>query len=327
MNLHDWISKYSPEISLAFGFLQLLFGPGLISLFKKLTRKPKQLSGPQIVDERPVPISGRSGFLMIRLLLVFVTINTVMILMLVPSMTSKHPWLAYVLPGEFAPGSNYSGYWAFFALVLLCDALTVLAVAISVLLPALLDAHAVHSERIRGRLVDREGVSDGARDAVLGEMRGEMESARFQIFVGRTILIAASVFLVIAFGTVTLSFVRAQPSGTMFAQACSTDVPVCGRPVANSAVARSDVLKFTLDQITRGGLLGAPDLYRWRFSRVDRNPDNVLFAHFVFAFRLLLGLILILALVSLRAPLKVAVTEQQAGLKASALGDTPELTA
>ena len=69
------------------------------------------------------------GFTGIRLLLVFVAVNTILFLMLVTSMTSAHPWLANILPGRFETGVNASGYWVFFALVLLVNALTVLLAA------------------------------------------------------------------------------------------------------------------------------------------------------------------------------------------------------
>ncbi len=61
----------------------------------------------------------------IRLLLVFVAVNTILFAMLVTAMTSTHPWLANFLPGGFETG-NGSGYWVFFSLVLLVNAVTVL---------------------------------------------------------------------------------------------------------------------------------------------------------------------------------------------------------
>ena len=61
------------------------------------------------------------GFTGIRLLLVFVAVNTILFGMLLTSMTSAHPWLGYVLPGRFETGVNASGYWVFFSLVLLVN--------------------------------------------------------------------------------------------------------------------------------------------------------------------------------------------------------------
>lgn len=239
----------------------------------------------------------------IRLLLVFVATNTIMILMLVPSMTSKHPWLAMVLPGQFQAGGNYSGYWVFFALVLLVDAITVIAVALSVLVPGLLAMTSVDLEALKTRLSHQAGISDDVRAHMIDDAQQELIAARYQLFVGRSILITGALFLVLAFSSVTLSFTRALPDGSMFVRQCLTGT-VCppGREVVNAGVKLRAVQKFTLDQMARASLFGAPEVYDWHIGDIASNPHNVLFSNFVFAFRLSFALILILTLVSLRFP-------------------------
>jgi hypothetical protein len=146
----------------------------------------------------------------IRLLLIFTGINLVMFLMLVTSMTSAHPWLARVLPGQFEAGVNSSGYWVFFALVLLVDAVTVLLAGLALLIPALRDSAAVEERRLARHLVDRGGVSEEAKESIFVVMREDVLAAHYQIIVGRAILFAGVIFLVLAFFAMSLSFARAQ---------------------------------------------------------------------------------------------------------------------
>jgi len=256
----------------------------------------------------------------IRLLLVFVATNTIMILMLVPSMTSKHPWLALILPGQFQAGGNYSGYWVFFALVLLVDAITVIAVALSVLVPGLMAITRVDLEPLKERLSRQAAISAEVRDRMIADAQEELVQARYQLFVGRSILIAGAVFLVMAFSSVTLSFTRALPDGSMFVREClSATVCLPGtRAVVNADVRLRGVQAFTLDQIARSSLFGAPEVYDWHIGDLTSNPRNGLFSHFVFAFRLCFGLILILTLVSLRFPAVRAAEEEKPALNAPA---------
>ena len=245
-------------------------------------------------------------------------------------MTSHHPWLATVLPGEFQAGGNSSGYWVFFALVLLVDAITVIAVALSELLPALREMVIADPSLMLMRLGDRKDISDEARSGVLDEMGEELAAARTQLFIGRALLIAGMLFLIMAFGSVTLSFARALPAGSMFVRECVHTSAVCApeaREVANAAVRFGDIRRFTLDQISRAALFGAPEVYDWHIGDLASNPHNGLFSHFVFAFRLLFGLILILTLVSLRTPSAAVHPERAPSLKSVPLAETQEISA
>ena len=223
----------------------------------------------------------------IQLLLVFVAVNTVMFLMLVTAMTSEHPWLARVLPGQFGAGVNSSGYWVFFALVLLVNALTVLAAALVLLLPAMRDGAHADEKRLGRHLADRAGLSDDSRESVLGALREEAASSQHQIAAGRLILVAAMVFLVLTFAGVSISFARAIPDGAMF------------QPKGNAEISMNDVELFSLDQIAGAVLLDAPEIYDWRIGALTNNPRNALFTNFVFLFRTLLGVMALLLLASL----------------------------
>jgi hypothetical protein len=230
-------------------------------------------------------------FLGIRLLLVFVAINLIMFLMLVTSMTSAHPWLSHVLPGQFETGVNSSGYWVFFALVLLVDAVTVLAAGLVLLIPAMSEGASVNEQRLSRHLVDRGGVSDGAKESIFVAMREEVLDARYQMLVGRAILFAGAIFLCFAFFAVSLSFTRALPDARMYATISS--------PIPNSTVTPVDVEKFTADQIAGAALLNAPAVYGIYFASLTNNSQNGLYTNFVFAFRTLLGLVLLLIVISL----------------------------
>jgi hypothetical protein len=222
----------------------------------------------------------------IQLLLAFVAVNTVMFLMLVTSMTSEHPWLANVLPGQFGAGVNSSGYWVFFALVLLVNAVTVLTAGFVLLLPALLDGAHNDEKRLARHLSERAGLSEASKESVLGALRDEVLGAQFQIAAGRLILFAGWLFLVLAFAGVTISFARAIPDGHMF------------EPRANAEIAMTDAEMFTLDQVAGAVLLDAPEVYRWRFSDLANNPRSLLFTNFIFAFRTLLGFVTLLLVAS-----------------------------
>lgn len=208
-------------------------------------------------------------FMGIRLLLVFVAINTLMMLMLVTSMASEHQWLANILPGEWGQGHS-SGLWVFFSLVLLVNAVTVLLAGVIMSLPALSE-------------------TDGY----------------YQLLVGRAILVVAGVFLVLAFVSVSLSFSRALPSGEMFVSQCADGKTFCtvrsgatepARAVANSGVSLMQIEMFTLDQLAGSMLLDAPEVYDFHFGTLANNPANPLFSHFTFAFRTVIGLAMLLLL-------------------------------
>ncbi len=227
----------------------------------------------------------------IRLLLVFVAINLIMFLMLVTSMTSAHPWLAQVLPGQFETGVNSSGYWVFFALVLLVDALTVLAAGLVLLVPAMREGASLDEQRLARHLVDRGGVSEAAKDSVLVAMREEVVAAHYQMLVGRTILLAGAIFLCFAFFSVSLSFTRAVPNGQMYVSA--------GYPIQNVAVRAWDIQRFTLDEMAGAVLLNAPKTYGIHLGTLTNNSQNTLYTHFVVAFRVVLFFVLLVIVGSL----------------------------
>ena len=240
----------------------------------------------------------------ILLLLGFVAINLVMFLMLVTSMTGKHHWLSHVLPGQFEYGGNSSGYWVFFALVLLVDAITVLIAGFVLLIPGMREGAALNEQRIARHLVDRGGVSEEAKESIFVALREECLSAHYQIVVGRMILAAGVVFLVFAFFAVSLKFARALPDGQMFSVQCLQGRVLCDQPtnlfdVKNSNVTTSQVEMFTVDQLAGAALVGAPEVYDWHFGTLVNNPKNTLFTNFVFAFRALTSLVLLLIVISL----------------------------
>jgi len=248
----------------------------------------------------------------IRLLLAFVGINFVMILMLVTSMTSAHPWLANVLPGQFATGGSASGYWVFFALVLLVDAVTVFLAGLAVMLPAMLEGAPADERRLTRHLVDRGGVSESQKEAIFVSLREEAVAAYRHMVVGRIILWVGAVFLVLAFFSVSLTFARALPNGEMFRVSAGyalqlplapdldkpATIPPDGIAIKNSQVRGRMIAAFTTDQLAAAVLLNAPDIYGVRFGKLAHNPENPLFTHFVFAFRTILGFTVVLTLIS-----------------------------
>lgn len=219
------------------------------------------------------------GFTGIRLLLVFVAINTILFLMLVTSMTSAHPWLGQFLPGHFGQNNDFSGYWVFFSLVLLVNALTVIVAGLVMVLPAILDGP-MDEKRLQ-RLFEARGIDQDARDACLAAVREETTAVHHQIAVGRGILIAGAAFLVLAFVAVTLSSAHADPDGSMFAQN--------GHPVLNAEITAMSVWWYAADQMAGALLLDIPEIYSIKLSPLINNIENALYTDFVFAFRVVVG--------------------------------------
>lgn len=243
----------------------------------------------------------------IRLLLVFIAVNLLMFLVLVTSMTGAHPWIAHILPGGFETGKDSSGYWVFFALVLLVDAVTVFIAGLAVMLPALRDGASHNERRLTRLLVDRAGMSEEAKEAIFVGLREDAVSAQVQLIAGRAILLAGAIFLAGAFFAVVFTFARATPDGHMFVKssvfvAVSQDEKVSvtplGMAVKNKAVRTREILEYTVDQVLAAAALNAPAIYGVQFAPVINNPKVPLFTHFVFAFRTILGFTLVLFVIS-----------------------------
>lgn len=248
----------------------------------------------------------------IRLLLVFVGVNLLMFLMLVTSMTGAHPWIAHILPGRFETGTDSSGYWVFFALVLLVDAVTVFIAGLAVMLPAMLEGAPINERRLTRLLVDRAGMNEDAKEAIFVGLREDAVNAHVQLLVGRAILLAGAIFLAVAFFAVVFTFARAMPDGHMFVKphitiAISADenqsITTGGVPVKNKDVRTREIVEYTADQVLAAAALNAPAIYGVRFAPVFNNRSVPLFTHFVFAFRTILGFTLVLFIISfLRRP-------------------------
>jgi hypothetical protein len=208
------------------------------------------------------------GFTGIRLLLVFVAINTILALVLVTSMTSAHPWLANVLPGRFETGVNGSGYWVFFSMVLMINALAVVLAGAVMIFPLMLDSPP-HPRRIES-LLDRANVTGEAREASLKAAQAEAAAAGTQISIGRIILLVGAVFLTLGFTAVTTTVVHALPYSQMFENG-------------------DQLWRFTGDQLAGALVLDVPEIYDWHFGNLANYTDNSIFAGFVFAFRAILG--------------------------------------
>jgi hypothetical protein len=249
-------------------------------------------------------------FLGIRLLLVFVAINTILFGMLVTSLTSDHPWLGDLLPGQFGGGASSSGYWVFFSLVLFVNAVTVLIAGFVLMFSAMLEGGSDEKKLSRhlGNLADDQ------RESILASHREEAASAHTQMIAGRSILIAGAVFVTLAFAGVTLSFAGASPEQQMFRDN--------GYAVSNAEVTRTGVGLFTADQLLGAFLLDLPEIYDWHVGTLTNNVAQPLFTHFVFAFRTAMGLIALMLFASILRPAPKP-REASAGEEGSAEEDAP----
>jgi hypothetical protein len=231
------------------------------------------------------------GFIGIRLLLIFVGVNTIMFLMLVTSMVSEHPWLARILPGQFGVGVNSSGYWVFFSIVLLVNAVTVLLSGAALVLPALTNGGPLNEHRLMRLLAHRSGVDDKARDSCLVAVREDAAATRQIVALGRAVLVGGIIFLTMAFMAVTYSTARAIPYGHIFADRSGA--------IVNSTVTADTTWRFTADQISGALLLGIPEIYHRHFIHVVNNSDDPFYSSFVLAYRTVLGLVALIVVFTL----------------------------
>jgi hypothetical protein len=165
---------------------------------------------------------------------------------------------------------------------------TVLLAGFAVVVPAMLEG--IADEGRLGRLLtDRGGISDDARESCLAVVREEASSARQQISIGRWILAAGAVFLVLAFTAVTHNFLRALPQDALFMGSLG--------PVPDVTVTTASIWRYTFDQIAGALLLGAPEIYHWHVSDLSNNVADIPYTNFVLAFRIAL-LIVVLAILA-----------------------------
>ena len=139
---------------------------------------------------------------------------------------------------------------------------TVIAVALSELLPALREMVIADPGLMLMRLGDRKDISDEARSGVLDEMGEELAAARTQLFIGRALLIAGMLFLDHGVRLGDPQFARGLPAGSLFVRECvphtEHGIAPDAREVANATVRFGDIRRFT-GQISRAALFGAPD--------------------------------------------------------------------
>jgi len=96
----------------------------------------------------------------------------------------RSPWLARVLPGQFETGVNSSGYWVFFALVLLVDAVTVLLAGLALLILRCATALRSRNEGWRAIWWTAAGFPRSQGVDLRGDARGSA-CGHYQIVVGR----------------------------------------------------------------------------------------------------------------------------------------------
>lgn len=225
--------------------------------------------------------------------------------MLVPSMFSGHSWLAWFLPGQFHPGGDNSGYLVFFSLLGLIDAVMIIALALGEVLPAIHLVWQGDLDTLRRCLPEPPQLSQDTRNGLIAQARQGLIDARAHIALGRIVLAAGALLLLLSFPYVTFSFAKALPQQSLFVQIQPefSGRCICG-PLAmpNSAIMLSDVELFTADQIAHAMLLGIPDAYGWHFSHYRGNRHDAVFTLFAFLFRLSVLLIFILLLLCLRLP-------------------------
>jgi hypothetical protein len=194
----------------------------------------------------------------------------------------------------------------FFALVLLVNALTVLAAGFVVVFPALLDGGPLNVRKIE-RLLDRAGVADDSRQACIAAVSEEAAASRSQIAVGRAVLIAGGIFLVLAFTAVTTTLTHALDGGLFVSPA---------GPIANAAVGSEKLWRFTADQISGALLLDIPEIYEWHFGDLANNTHARLFTDFVFAFRAILGWVGLATVMTLMRGLRLGRNDKKPAAKA-----------
>jgi hypothetical protein len=200
-----------------------------------------------------------------------------------------------VLPGRFETGVNASGYWVFFSLVLLVNALTVLLAGFVLVFPALFDAP-LDARKIAD-LLDRAGISEDSKQACLTAVGEQVATSRATLNVGRAILISGAMFLILAFAAVSATMAHALDGASMFVNAAG--------PVANASITTEQIWRFTGDQIAGAVMLDIPEIYNWHFGELANDTQSRLFTDFVFAFRAVLGWVSLATIITLTRGLRL----------------------
>jgi hypothetical protein len=197
----------------------------------------------------------------------------------------------------------------FFSLVLLVNALTVILAGMVMVFPSLFDGGPPDARKIE-RLLDRAGISYDSKEACLAAVNEEAASASSQIGVGRAILIAGGIFLMLAFAAVTITVAHALPDRTMFVSPAG--------PVGTAAITTEQAWRFTADQISGALPLDIPEIYDRYFGDLANATDNRLFTDFVFAFRAILGWVGLVTIFTLMRGIRVGRNGKKASTPSAA---------
>lgn len=229
------------------------------------------------------------GKAMVRLAWGFGVLNTGLGLLLIAYFTGLVPVFARILPGDFHHAIVSSALWLFLSLILLANIVGVLAVGFIVIFPALLDGVGVDERRVTRLLARNVAISREALEACLVVVRTEASIARRRIALGREIILAGAVALVLTFTLVCMALVQAPPRKPLFIAGSHL--------IDNKTVTNGQIWRFTGDQIAGALALDIPELYDFHFGDLENNTQSRIFTDFVFGFRAILGWIALTSII------------------------------
>lgn len=228
---------------------------------------------------------------LVNLLIGVILINLVLIGLFVFTIAGQLEGLSAILPGTFGVGGDFWGNYVFLSLVLLVNALLFVSAAVAVLVPAMVDGVTVDPGRIVRLLTGRAAVSQETADAVAAAIYEDQDAAFGQVRAARHMFRFGVLLFVVAFPLICFTVAHAEPKREMFAAAHGA--------ILNETVAFDDVALFAVDQIANVVFLDAPEVYGTKLSKLTFNPDDPRMPTAVFAFRMAIGFMALIALMAI----------------------------
>jgi hypothetical protein len=202
--------------------------------------------------------------------------------------------LSAFLPGKFSPALSLdlTGNMLFFSLLLLVNALLLLAFGIGGTWHALWAGLRVSPRKMRWLLHERAGLASDIAGVVAVAVQEEEKAEIHYLDRARGFLAAGLLLFAVAVPMLCIAYTAAAPTGAPIFESG-------GKVLANSAVSHDDVVKFSVDQLA-SLLLNVPEIFHLRATNIEINGANIALGVLVVLYRTMMGLGLLLLFVGMR---------------------------
>ncbi len=230
----------------------------------------------------------------VRNLLIGMTLLNLLLVGVFFYASAKLPWLmGYLFPGKFGPGlsADFTGNFVVLSLLLLVNAIAITLVGFKDTLHAMWAGMRLSPKTMRKFLNEKAGLAADISGVVAAAVQEEEKLELSYIDRAGWVLRVGLILLALSLPALCISLARANAGGApMFA--------VEEIAVPNSNVSNEEIWRFTGDQVAASLLLGFPEVYHLRASRLDANTGNLALVTLVWLFRLLIGFGVLLSIIA-----------------------------